>query len=255
MKRNIIALSTFLAMVLLITACEKNDPKLIAYTPSSDAALTKVVNAMPYLRGPLQIKINDVRVSNNITYTTPYPGGGLNTAGSSNPDYLALSAGTAKIAFSIPNVGTNNDSIALFSGTAAIESSKYQTVYATDTGANTQYVVVKDDIAQPDSGFSRFKVVNLIPNLPAIDLYWGATVVASNLAYKAVSPSFVMPVPIANVTLAIRPAGAASTTAAIGSYVVTSIGNQRVLTIYTRGYSGLTGTDVRRPLVSLLFNR
>jgi hypothetical protein len=255
MKKNIIALLPVLLVLFALTACKKNVQKIIDYTVSSDAALTKVVNAMPYLRGPIQVKINDVRVSNNITYATPFPGGGLNTPGNSFPDYLALSAGSNKVSFSIANVGTNNDSIALFNGPATLESSKYQTAYATDTGANTQIVVVPDDISAPDSGYSRFRFINLIPNLPAADLYWGTTVIASNIAYKSISASFVMPIPIANVTLAIRPAGAASSTAALGSYVVTSIGNQRVLTIFSRGYTGVTTTDVRRPMVSLLFNR
>jgi len=254
MKKIIFSISTLLFIVVAMTACEKNEQKLIAYSTSADAALTKVVHAMPYMRGPIQLKVNGTRVSNNLTYSTPFPGGGLNTAGSSNPDYLALTGGNATVSFSIPNVGTNNDSIALFSGSVAIENRKYQTVFATDTAANTQLVVVQDDIAMPDSGFSRFRFIHLMPNVPAVDLYFGATVVASNIAYKQVSPSFVLPTPI-TAAWAIRPAGAAGSTTALATYTTSSVGNQRVVTVFSRGYNGLASPDVRRPMISLLFNR
>jgi hypothetical protein len=87
--------------------------------------------------------------------------------------------------------------------------------------------------------------------VPAIDLYYGTTKVASNIAYKAKSPEFTMVAGTAS-AWAIRPAGAAPTSTALASYTNT-IPNQRVFTVYARGYQGVTGT--RAPAVALLYNR
>jgi hypothetical protein len=112
-------------------------------------------------------------------------------------------------------------------------------------------VAVENDVSQPDSGFSRYMFVHLMPNVPAVDLYHGTVKVASNIPYKGTSPTFTMVAGTAG-SWAIRPAGAAPTSTALASYSNT-IPNQRVLTVFSRGYTGVTG--VRAPAVSLLYNR
>src|SRR6185436_986815 len=79
---------------ILITACKKNELTVSPYDYNDGRALFKINYACDYaLNRGVQIKINDTRVSNNITYATPFPGGGLNTGGSNNADYMTVSPG------------------------------------------------------------------------------------------------------------------------------------------------------------------
>jgi hypothetical protein len=250
--KHIISAFSILIIVLVFVGCKKNEQRLITTTGTDGKALIKINYAMPFALNPsVQLKLNGERISNLITYNTPFPAGGLNTGGGNYQDYMAVDAGTTTLTISRPNVGTNNDSIVLFTGPINLEAGKNITYHVTDTGANTTIVAVTDNISPIDSGFSRYVFVNLMPNLPALDLYYGTTKVASNIAYKAKSPEFTIAAATAS-SWAIRPAGAASTTTALASYTNT-IPNQRVFTVYARGYSGVTGT--RAPAVSLLYNR
>ncbi|HEX8462301.1 MAG TPA: DUF4397 domain-containing protein, partial [Segetibacter sp.] len=225
-------------------------------TPVTGKANLKIIHASPYtINYSAQLKVNDVRVSNNIINATPFPGGGLNTQGSNMPWYLALTPGSTKISLSVPKAGTIVDSIPLYTGTINIESNKYYSAYLTDTGTNTQTVLVTENLTPVASGVSRFKFVNLIPNQTALDLYFGTEKVASNVAYKATSPEFTI-LRSTSSQFSIRAAGAASTATALTIYPTGTtnlvIPNMRIMTVFARGYSA--GTANRAPAISLLYN-
>jgi hypothetical protein len=242
---------TISAAVILLMGCDKNElPVPLEY---SIPAKLKVNYASAYAANPfVQLKINDQRVSESIKYAYPYPGGGLNTQGGSQPDYLSVPTGSIKVSIAIPKVGTNTDSIELFSTNVTIPDNDTYTFHISDTLANTKTVLLKENTATPDSGMSRYRFVNLIPNLPAADLYFNNVKVASNIAYNTASDFFTVTYPTAS-AWAVRPAGAAPTTTAIASYNNTSP-NQRVLTVYARGFVGATDVN-RRPNVSLYYVR
>jgi hypothetical protein len=249
-------------IVLLVISCKREDVATLLEGQTVDGqAHVKIIHASAYaVNYSAQLKVNDERVSNVITNATPFPGGGLNTGGASSPWYMALSPGNTAIALSVPKVGTSVDSIPLFKGSSTFESNKYYSAYLTDTGANTQMVVVNDDITLPANGLTRFKFINLMPNQPSMDLYAGTTKVASGVAYKATSPDFTL---AKNDTVRwyIRPAGATPTSTPIAIYPALTptftspmtVPNQRVMTVFARGYSGIT-TGNRLPNISLLYN-
>jgi hypothetical protein len=240
-----------LASVFVFLGCEKNTQRLIETRGTEGKAFVKINYAMPFaVNNTVQLKVNGERVSNLLTYDTPFPGGGLNTGGSNVPDYMAIDPGTATITISRPNVGTSNDSIVLFNGTVSLEAGKNVTLHVTDTGANATIVKIADNVSFIDSGFTRYSFVNLVPNA-ALDLYYGTTKVASNIPYKGQSPEFTL-VAGTSSSWAIRPAGAASTTTALATYA-NAVPNQRSMTVFARGYQGGTGTRV--PAVSLIYNR
>ncbi len=244
------------ALSLSQFACKKEIVTQLEVAPVAGMANLKIIHASPYATNySSQLKVNDIRVSSNIINATPFPGGGLNTQGSNVPWYLSLTPGANKISLSVAKVGTNVDSIPLYTGTVNIEADKYYSAYLTDTGANTQTVLVTENKAEVADGFSRFKFVNLIPNQPALDLYFGADKVASNIAYKGVSPEFIL-VRGTTAQWAVRPAGAAGTTTAIALYPTPTgtqaIPNRRIFTVFARGYSGATGN--RAAAISLLYN-
>lgn len=251
-----------LIMIVSFAACTKNELNISESTRLDESkAQTKIFFVSAYRTTPTyQININDVRVSNTIapgTNPTPFPGGGLNTSGSSVPDYLGVPAGLVKISFAIPKFQTNVDSVTLSTNTLTLTSGKKYSIYVTDTAANTSYVVVEDTLVKSDSGYAKYKFVNLVPDKGAVDLYVGTTKVATNVAYKGVSASFVLPINNASATWSIKATG--TTTNIGGGYagtVANTIANQRVYTVIARGYGSITSTsDPRYSKISLIYNQ
>jgi hypothetical protein len=243
---------------LVMTACKKNVIKPLPITEAtSSQAQIKIVYSSAYLINySVQLKVNDVRVSNNITYSTPFPGGGLNTGGGSYSEYMLTSPGDLKIAVSVPNKNANSDSIPLSSNTVNVSAGKNYSVYIADTLASTQAIVVEDNLALVEGDFSRYKFVNVMPNSTGLDLYFGDQLVASNIPYKGVSPEFTLARGAVG-TWAIRTAGADPVSTAMAIYPAASSGKQtvpnaRVMSVYARGYSGSSGT--RAPAISMLYN-
>lgn len=248
--RNIIPV-LFIASSLLFVGCDKNElPVPLNY---GVAAKVKINYASAYAANPtVQLKVNGERVSSSIKYAYPFPGGGLNTQGGSQPDYLSLPVGNVTLSLSIPKTGSDEDSVLLHSTSFNVPDDGYYTYHVTDTAANTQGVLLKENPAMPDSGRSKYRFVNLIPNLAGVDLYFGTTKVADNIGYLQASDYFEINFPT-NASWAIRPAGADPSSTALATYANTTP-NQRVLTVYARGYDGATDAN-RKPNVSLYYVR
>lgn len=255
MKKFIIPIIAIIAAVGFMS-CEKNIQRELELVSIEGKAFVKINYAMAFtVNSAAQLKINGNRVSTTLTFPYPFPGGGLNTGGSSNPDYLSVDPKQIDLIVSRPKVGTAEDSVVLFSrsfASNAIFFGTNYTIHLTDTATNATGVVVTDNISLPDSGYSRFKFVNLLPNQTALDLYYGTAKVASNIAYKGTSPEFTIQVTGAAASWAIRPAGALATSTALATYSMT-VPNQRAFTVFSAGYSGATGN--RAPRVSLIYNR
>jgi hypothetical protein len=262
MKKILINASAFIALIIIIAGCEKKSERVVDFAPpASSQAFLKVNYASAYRNNPsVQLKINDVRVSNPFTYAYPFPGGGLNTGGSSEDNYFAVEPGAVKISISIPKVGSNTDSVAIFSATPNLEAQKYYTFHVADTGANTQGILMNESFTVPSDDASRYRFVNLMPNLPALDLYFGTSLVAANIPYKGASGYFNLLRSTPQSQWAIRPAGASSSSTPITTYTVApttySVPYQRAMTVFARGYSTITSTsDPRRGQISLYYIR
>jgi hypothetical protein len=255
MKKVVIKiLSACMCAGLLVLACQKNKLTVSPYDYTDGKTLFKINYACAYgnNRG-VQLKINDVRVSNNITFATPFPGGGLNTGGSNNADYLAVDPGSNTVKLSIPKTGSDEDSVVLYETTVKLGEVTYQTLHISDTGSTIKSVLLNDPGEKEDSGYVQYRFINLIPNSTSLDLYFGTRKVAGNLGYQQVSDTFKVAAGSTG-AWALRLAGGAS---AIGTtYTSTSTTvNQRVFTVYARGYLGLATADARSAKVSLMYNK
>lgn len=257
MKKDIIgAIAIFIIVTVVVTACEKNQFTLKETDLITNKAFLKV-NFMSAYKIPYgtQIKIDGNRVSNILTYATPFPGGGLNTGGSSNADYLAVEPGSRKVDISVPVTGTSTDSVPLASNTITLDKDKFYSLYFADTASNTKSLLSVDDNTRPDSGFVRYKFINLIPDVPeGVDLYFGTTKMAGPIAYLGTSPYFNVAINTGT-AWSLRRAGG---TSAVSSYSsASSTTNQRVFTVIARGYVsvGTSTSEVRRALISFIFNK
>jgi len=244
-------------LALMSTGCKKEAEKIADFTtvPSSQALLKINVVSM-YLANPsFQLKVNDARVSNLITARTPFPGGGFNTSGDNRPDYLPVDPGAVKVAATIPKKNTNTDSVSIFSTSVNLAAGKYFTLHVTDTAANTKYVLLEDDITFPAVGTSRYRFVHLIPNVAALDLYHGTTLVASNIPYLG-NTVIIRPTLGAAQGWTVREAGSGPTGAVLATYTsANTVIDQRGYTIFAMGYKLSSTTDVRRPFLSFLLNK
>jgi hypothetical protein len=256
MKKYYLYISLFI-IVAAFSSCEKNELNVTAFDDIADNAQVKVNLFSHYRSNPgFQIKVNGQRVSNALTAATPFPGGGLNTGGLSTADYLSVDPGSVKVSFSMPKAGTNQDSVMVSETTVNLSSGAKYSLYFADTAANTTAVLVVDSLSRPDSGYSKFKFINLIPDLPSADLYIGTVKVASAIPYKGVSPSFILPTNNTSTTWAIRAAGGTANLATYAS--ASTLSNQRVYTVVARGYNAILNTattDPRRRMVSLIYNQ
>lgn len=259
MKKYILIMGFLVTGAVIIYSCRKNTISVAPFDIASGNALFKLNYACPYKSiGAVQIKIDDERVSNTITYATPFPGGGLNTGGSSNADYLSLAPGEHTVSLSVPKVGSSEDSIKVYSTTINVGASTYYTLHVTDTATNTKSLLLTDLSSMPDSGQSKFTFVNLIPE-SAIDLYFGPTKVASNVGFKISTDTFSLASASAY-QFAIRLAGSSATSTPLATYPISgtttyTIPNQRVFTAYARGYLGLTSGDTRKAQLSFVYNK
>lgn len=232
---------------ILAAACKKNEFHITERTYVDNMVRLKVGIFTPSVTNQgVQIKVNGQRMSGIVSYPTPFPGGGLNTGGSNNSDYLNIAQGETNIEVTVPKVGTDVDSVAVFSFSQSLQANKRYTLFITDSVPNATGVMVEDDTTPPDS-LSRVKFLNLMPNVPAVDFYQGTTLVAENVAFKAVTQY--VNVRNGTFTYSIRAAGSGPTGKVIGSRSITT-GNQRIYTFFCRGYNGVTGT--RGPNVSAL---
>ncbi len=256
MKKIIIS-AAFVAFLASMAGCEKN----VEYNATRDlvdsqTALLKINYGSLYPANyPVQLSINGVRMSGLITGRTPFPGGGFNTSGANFPDYLALEAGSKTLTIAIPKKGTNVDSVVLFNSTFSIQAGKNYTAHVTDTFTKTKLYLDQDNLEAPATGFSRYKFVNIMPNVPAVDLYFGTEKVASNITYLSSSPYFTIANPSVITPWSIREAGTSPTSTALAVYSsANTYITRRVYTVFALGYKGSTATTTR-PYVSFFLTQ
>lgn len=272
MQKTIIKLSLVaLAAAMAVTACKKNKLAQKDEQDPGGKALVKFGYFTPVARNAAtHVKVNDARVSNTFTYAVCFPGGGYNMGGQTFADYIAIDGGIAKtganIKLAVPNVGTANDSLTWYTGVLTnLQVDKKQTIMFTDTVPNVQATVISDEAVNPPATTARYKFFNGIPNVGAnLDLYISSgtpavtSLVASNIAYKGVSNYFdYLTSGAGTLTFIITRTGQSPAVPAnvLASYGTSALQNGRVYTILSRGFTGVTTSDIRRPQVSLIPTR
>jgi hypothetical protein len=257
MKKIILNTLLLGAIVIAAGSCSKKADYTADRTfVTAGDALLKINYLSAYALNPgVQINVNGQRVSGLITGRTPFPGGGYNTNGSNFPDYLAVSPGTTTVSISIPKKNTNVDSVQLFTTTANIAAGKNYSIHITDTLAKTKALALEDGLGIPTTNYCSYTFVNMIPNVPFIDLYYNTTLMATNVPYLGFGKAFTYQVQSVAGTWSIRETGTLPTSTALATYssLNTSI-NQRVYTVFASGYKGSSATNTK-PYVSFLMNR
>lgn len=218
----------------------------------------------------MYVKFNDERVTPLIRAREPYPGGGYNTRGDSRPDFLKVAAGTINVKVCIPHKKDNGqDSIVLNDQTLSVEGGKQYTIHITDTAANTKMFLAQESFVKPDSSFATYRFVNLMPNVEAIDLYYGAapstttppvqptqdSLIAKNIKFGEISEYFTIRRATTR-SWKIRRAGAPATHETVLAFYTnaSSTLDKRSYVAYALGYAGFTST-IMKPYISFYLVR
>jgi hypothetical protein len=260
MKKILSIISAACIASAVLVACNKKTEIKAPFTEAGmESSFLKINYVSSYTLNPsVHLKVNNNRVSNLLTPRTPYPGGGFNTGGGSSNDHMALKPGPNVISVAVPFFSTNRDSLLLASTTVDLKQGRNYTLHITDTAATTKYLLVEDDLTAPSALAVKFKFVNLMPNVPFADLYYGPNLVASNIPYLGVSSSFELPVNGTIVTWTVRETGTSPTSTALATYNTAAsptATRNRIMTVFANGYKGQTTTSVRRPFLAFYINR
>jgi Domain of unknown function (DUF4397) len=262
MKKTII--NTLLISIIAISGgCTKKTEYLAERKfIQADNALLKVNYLSAYAANPgVQLSINNTRVSGVITGRTPFPGGGFNTNGQNFPDYLALASGTNTLSIAIPKKGSNVDSVSLFTTSLSLATGKNYTLHVSDTASKTKAVLLEDNLTSLDFGTSKYRFVNMMPNVPFLDLYYGTKLVATSIPYLGSSSYFTLPFSATATSWSIRETGTSATSNALASYSsINTTLSQRIYTAFASGYKNPPApapalTATRFPYISFLLNQ
>lgn len=241
-------------IIAIASGCKKNSVSAIDER-FVDGALVKFgYFASRQFNPPVQLKIDNVRVSNNLTYAVSFPGGGLNMGGSNTNDYLDVTPGTRAVSISFVKIGTDIDSVVLYNGNLVFEKGIRHSVMFTDSAALKAFVINDNTglVIPSNNTTSSFKFFNGLMNMVgtgvAVDVYLNTntTPTFSNVAYNTVTPYANMLV--GTTIIVLRAAGSLPTSTPLVSYSAAYAGG-RVFNTIARGNVGLTG--IRVPTVSV----
>jgi hypothetical protein len=253
MKKNItLLLLAFLSISFY--ACQKAGLRLTEYSLPTDKAFVRFVLLSPNTPN-VMIKSNDVKLNGASTAGN----GGVFPATFTFPDYAAVDPG-ATIKLALPNLGTQNDSVVLFSNKLSLVASKFYSLTLSDTGTKRTAFSIEDQfIAQKDS-FLAVRLINAtvgsIHNLIRIDSATATDVVrdtiAKNIAYKE-SSGFIS-VRTFTTRPFIRLRVVTNTGVVIGGQVTPpqtlATGSRRSITLYTTGFSNGTAAPFLPALIT-----
>jgi hypothetical protein len=257
--KNIKQYFLFASIAVVAVSCSKVVDYKGAFTQvNPNNALLKINYLSAYVANPsVQLSIDGQRVSGLITGRTPFPGGGSNTNGSNFPDYLEITPGSKNLSIAIPKKGTNVDSVVLFTTTLQVAAGKNYTAHVSDTMAKTKSLLVEDDLSLDINPIiSKYRFVNMMPNVPLADLYLGTDLVATKIPYLASSPYFIITFNSAtSTTWNLRESGTSPTGPVLATYTnANTITYNRIYTVFSSGYKGQTATTTK-PYVSFLLNK
>lgn len=250
------SLIIILAAVAGLAGCEKNTFKQREVSYPEGKALVKVGLFTAYnVNTPMRVAFNGEYVSNELLYAIPFPGGGFNTGGLSNSDYLVTNPGTTKVELFMMNVGLPKPSTKVMEANVDMEANKRYTLFLTDTANKTSAWLVNVDGPTPDTGTAAAIFTNGIPNVASVDFYKGAsestaTLIAGDVKYKAATGYIKLTT--GTDSFFVRRAGEAISVRPFARRPFT-FSNQRLYTVLTRGYDGATGN--RAPNVSAIVNQ
>jgi hypothetical protein len=236
----------------LLLSCEKATLRVTEYDLPDGKAFARFALLSPGTTASVMIKVNDKKINGNFTSLSS----GVFPINSNVAEYAAIEP-NGSLRLSIPNAGTLNDSVLLFSGNMTTAAGKFYSVVLADSGVNRTLFTVEDNPGnQADSGFLKLRFINATAastgyTFIRVDSTSATQVMRDtlfrNVAFRAATDFVTIPISSQNANLRYRivetatgnPVGAPFTP---GTAFVGVNGNRRCMTIYSSGRVGTTFT-------------
>ncbi len=215
-KKSIFASTLFLAAMVLVTSCTKEEMDDKSY------ANVLVTHASPDAPG-VDLLVDDSK-QNSSALTFP-----------NNTGYLQVEAGTRNIKVNVTGTSTT-----VIEADLDLTKDMNYSVFAVDSVSKISAVVTTDDLTAPAAGKAHVRFIHLSPNAPAVDLAVASSgaVVFGNKAFKEYTAF--SPLDAGTYNLDVRVAGT-STVALVLPAITLEAG--KIYTVFAKGFLGGTGSQ------------
>lgn len=205
-----------LALAVSITAftfvgCDDDEEAPMQPVPSNSSAM--VIHTSPDAPG-VDILVDNAVAGTNLTYLQ-------------NTPYVTLPSGTRNI-----KVNVTGTSATVIEGDLNFVKDKAYSIFAVNSVANIEPLVIEDNLAAPASGKAHVRFIHLSPDAPAVDITLAdGTVVFGNVSFKGFTAF--TPLDAGTYNLQVRLAGTSTVVLDLGNITLTS---GEIYTAYARGF-------------------
>lgn len=164
------ALVLFSAAAFTLTGCMDDDTEMPEPTPAAFVS---------FYHGSPDANDIDIQLNSRVLNTQPF-------RYSTFSGYLPLSPETYTIKFTPVNAAT-----AYVESTPTFKNGKAYSVFAVNTLANMEMLIVQDSVKAPASGKAALRIINLSPDAPALTVSTNRTTasdLATDVAFKEITP-------------------------------------------------------------------
>ena len=208
-KKLVLALAVSITAFTLVGCDDEEDP--VQPVPSNSS--TMVIHGSPDAPG-VDILVDNAVAGTNLTYLQ-------------NTPYLTLPSGTRNIKVNVTGTSTT-----VIEGNLNFAKDKAYSIFAVNSVANIEPLVLEDNLAAPASGKAHVRFIHLSPDAPAVDITLAdGTVVFGNISFKGFT-SFT-PLDAGTYNLQVRLAGTSTVVLDLGNITLTS---GEIYTAYARGF-------------------
>lgn len=208
-KNLVLALAVSITAFTFVGCDDEEDP--MQSVPSNST--TMIIHASPDAPG-VDILVDNAVAGTNLQYLQ-------------NTPYVTLPSGTRNIKVNVTGTSTT-----VIEGNLNFEKDKDYSIFAVNSVANIEPLVLEDNLAAPASGKAHVRFIHLSPDAPAVDITLSdGTVVFGNVAFKAYTAF--TPLDAGTYNLQVRLAGTSTVVLDLGNITLTS---GEIYTAYARGF-------------------
>lgn len=208
-KNLVLALAVSITAFTFIGCDDEED--LMQPVPSNSS--TMVIHGSPDAPG-VDILVDNTVAGTNLTYLQ-------------NTPYLTLPSGTRNIKVNVTGTSTT-----VIEGNINFTKDKSYSIFAVNSVANIEPLVLEDNLAAPASGKAHVRFIHLSPDAPPVDITLAdGTVVFGNISFKGFTAF--TPLDAGTYNLQVRLAGTSTVVLDLGNITLTS---GEIYTAYARGF-------------------
>jgi hypothetical protein len=220
-KKNLTILGLLLVpMIIFATGCSDDD-EANPMGSTSEPSNVMVVHASP------DAPAVDLLLDNQIVNSTPlgFP---------QSTGYLEVTPGTRNV-----KVNASGTSTTVINADLTLNDGANYTVFAINTLANIEPLVLVDDLTAPAAGNAHVRFVHLSPDAPAVDITLSdGSVVFGNQSFR--DATAFTPLPAGTYPLQVRPAGLSAVVLDLGNV---TFENGVIYTVFAKGFLSGTGNQ------------